>query len=183
MRKADVVLAALAVAALVATGVGVARSDDWTAERTVHFAEGTAPLQAMGPNATAAAPARYSWAAPANATGARLQVAIDFAGQAVQGGNAIVTVRGIAPTGAALTPATFTLAIPQGATAAHGDFAYNTTWLDVPGPERDTRDPEARMWTRPLALEVIVERPSDVPVAQYAFTAGVAGVFTVYAAA
>ncbi len=44
----------------------------------------------------------------------------------------------------------------------------------------DTRDPDGVNWDGPLVIFVSVERPSDVPLASYSFTAQVGGRFVTY---
>ncbi len=173
------VLAVLIVAALAATGAGVAKSDDWTGERTFTYGSASVPLESQGPMPAAAAPARFEWAAPDDATGVRLEFVVDFAGQAIQGGSATIRVSGTAPDGTQLPVQTRSLPVAQGATSAQAGFAYNATWLEEPGHVRDTQEPAPRHWQRPLVVLVSVERPGDLPAATYAFSASAAGAFTV----
>lgn len=181
MAKPDLVLLALAAVAVVATTVGALKSDDWTGERTYRFGETQQPLPPQEAQPAGSAPARFEVPVPPNGTGLRATVQVDFTGQAVQGGTAVVRIGGTGPDGKPLPTLTRTLAIEQGATSGGASFAYNATWLDVPGAVRDTRVPAGTAWERPLVLLVTVERPSDAPLAGYAFTAGLAGSFTRYA--
>lgn len=184
MHKGDLVLGVLIVAALVVTGVGVAKSDDWTQERTYRFANSEVPLAQQGPTPAASAPARLEWPVPDGATGTRLQLTVEFTGQAVQGGSATIRVSGTAPDGTPLPVQTRPMPIGPGATSAQVDFGYNATWLDAPAKVRDTREPEARHWERPLAVLVSVERPGDVPGGtSYAFAVTALGVAVVATAA
>lgn len=182
VRKADIVLVALGLAALVLTGVAVAKSDAWTGERTYRYASVAAPLAAQGPSTAGSVPARFEWPAPDNSTGTGIEVAIAFSGQAVQGGAVIVRVSGVAPDGTQLPVQTRTFAVAQGATSGGIDFAYNASWATQPHKVRDIQAPSAWHWEKPLLVLVTVERPADVPAASYSFTAAVTGSFTVFAA-
>lgn len=181
VRKVDVVLVALGVVVAVATAVGVAKSDDWTGERTYTFTATEVALPAQGPVPAGSAPARFEWPAPANATGATLEVRVSATGQAVRGGVAIIRVGGVAPDGTNLPPETHTMAIGQGSTANDIGFSYNVTWAEAPDRVRDTQVPGARAWDGPLVVTVTVERPSDLPAATYSFTAAANGTFAAYA--
>lgn len=173
--KAIVVVAGLAVAALLVTALGVAKSDDWSGERTYRFDATMQDLASQGPLAAGAAPAKFTWEAPSNATAANYTIVVAFSGQAVQGGSAVVRAKATAPDGQT-TSTTGTLAIPQGATSGELTLQLTFVWHDLPGKVRDTRQPDGLDWEAPLALEVTVERPSDLPVANYAFTATASGV-------
>lgn len=177
-----VIIAVLAVAALVLTGVGVAKSDAWTDERSYRFTAATVDLAAQGPTPASATPARFEWAAPVNATGLRLNATVAFTGQAVQGGSATVRITVIAPDGHALPSVTRALNIGQGATSASLDIGHAVTWADVPSTVRDTQQPESMAWGKPIVVQVSVDRPSDVPVATYAFTVSVTATATTFAA-
>lgn len=183
MHKADLVLGVLAVLALVLTGVAVAKSDDWTGERSYTYASAAVPLASQGPTGVGSVPTRFEWPAPINATGMRVNVTIAFSGQAVQGGSAIVRVAGIAPDGTQLPVQTRSLAIGQGATSAELVFDYAASWMDVPGRVRDTQQPPAQGWDKPLVVTVTVDRPGDLPAASYAFTATLVGESDRYTAA
>lgn len=183
MRKVDVVLVALGVVAAVATTVAVAKSGDWTGERTYTFAEGVVPFAEQGPTPAASAPARFEVPAAANATGATVDVLVAYSGQAVQGGMAVIRVAGVAPDGTNLQPLTKTMAIGQGNTAGEVAFTFNATWAEAPETVRDTQTPDGYSWEMPLVLSVTVERPSDLPAATYAFTASVSGTFDAFVAA
>lgn len=180
MARPDLVLFALAAAALIGTTVGALKSDDWTGERTYRFHGTLEAMPAQEARPAGSAPARFEIAVPLNGTGAIATVDVAFAGQSVQGGTAVVRIGGTAPDGSPLPTVTRTLAIGQGATSASGSFAYNATWMQEPGDVRDTRRPAGQAWPQPLVLLVTVERPSDAPVANYAFTAALAGSFTTY---
>lgn len=182
MHKADVALVALAVLALVLTGVGVAKSDAWTGERTYRYGSASSPLAAQGPTATGSTPTRFAWDAPVNATGLALNVTIAFSGQAVQGGSATVRVSGVAPDGSQLPVQTRSLPIAAGATSSTLSFDYGATWLQEPSKVRDTQAPAARAWDKPIVVLVSVQPPSDLPAASYAFTAALSGEATSYAA-
>ena len=178
MRRSDAVLVVLLVAALAVTGVGVAKSDDWTGERTYRFASAQRPLEQQDGVPAGAAPARLEWAAPDNATGVQLDMLVDFAGQSVQGGAATIRVSGTAPDGSQLPVQTRTLAIAPGATSAQASFGYNATWLEPRSTVRDTQEPPAVRWEQPLVVLVSVDRPGDTPVSNYAFTVSATGAFT-----
>lgn len=182
MRKVDVLLVALGVVAAVATTVAIAKSDDWTGERTYTVRATDVALAAQGPVPAGSAPARFEWPAAANATSATLAVEVAFTGQAVRGGVAVVRIGGVAPDGTNLAPVTFHLPIGQGATASGATIPFNATWAEVPGKVRDTRVPDGVQWGKPLVVTVTVEQPSDLPAATYAFTASASGAFAAYAA-
>jgi hypothetical protein len=179
VHKADAVLGVLIAAALVATGVGVAKSDDWTGERTYRHGSGELPLAPQGPMPAGSAPARFEWAAPDNATGVRLDVIVEFTGQAVQGGSATIRVSGTAPDGSQLPVQTRPMAVAPGATSSQAAFGYNATWTREPAKVRDTQPPASLRWERPLVVLVTVERPGEPAVATYAFTASATGAFAV----
>lgn len=181
MRKVDVVLVALGVVAAVATTVAIAKSDDWTGERTYTFTVTDHAAPAQGPVPAGSAPARFEWAAPANATGATLDIRVSATGQAVRGGVAIIRVSGVAPDGSNLPPETHTMAIGQGSTSNDIGFRFNTTWAETPDRVRDTQEPAGMAWEKPLVVTVTVERPADLPAATYAFTASANGTFATYA--
>ncbi|MEK6974961.1 MAG: hypothetical protein AABY18_01300 [Candidatus Thermoplasmatota archaeon] len=183
MRKVDVVLVALVVVAAAATAIAVAKSGSWTEERTYSFAATQVSLAAQGPAPASSAPARFEWPAAANATGASLTVFVNFTGQAIQGGQAIVRIAGLAPDGSNLAPATRTLDVVQGSTAGGTSLLYNATWADVPGDRRDTGVPEGMAWQKPLVITVTVERPGDLAAASYSFTASVGGSFAAFVVA
>lgn len=182
MRKADLILAALMVAALAASALGAINSDAWTGERTIRFVTATVPLGDQEPVAVSATPGRLEWNLPNNATSIRLNVTVTFAGQAVQGGSATVSLRATTPDGKTVTPATASLAIPQGATSATASFSYNATWANVPATTDDTRVPASVVWGMPFVLEITVERPADVGIATYSFMGAATGSTTTYAA-
>jgi hypothetical protein len=183
MRKADIVLAVLAVAAVAATAVGGFSGDRWTGERTLHFTSHDEGLAEQGPSPATGAGARFNWTMPDNATSANLTVDLSFSGQAIRGGSATVSVRITTPDGES-HPVTASWAIPQGATTAEKTVTANVTWDVLPTTLRDTTDSgHARPWTRPLEVVVVVERPADVPLAQYAFTATASGSVAVFVAA
>ena len=171
-------LVVLMVVALAVTAVGVAKSDDWTGERTYRFGTAQLPLVQQGPAAASSAPARLEWVAPDNATAVSLDLLVDFAGQAVQGGAATIRVSGTAPDGSQLPVQTRTLAIAPGATSAQASFGYNATWLAARGAVRDTQSPAALHWDQPLLVLVSVDRPGDTPASAYAFTVSATGSFT-----
>jgi hypothetical protein len=184
MRKADVVLAVLAVLALVATAVGGLSGDRWTQERTLRFASHVQPLAPSELQPAGGAGARFNWTLPDNATSANLTVSLYYTGQAVRGGSATVTVRVTAPTGEGQPPITSSWTIAQGATAAETTLTVDATWAKMPGDLRDTtEDGHARVWDRPLEVLVLVEQPSDLPLARYSFTAQVSGTVLAFAKA
>ena len=184
MRKADVVLAVLVVLAVAATAVGGLSGDRWTQERTLHFASHAQPLAPSGLEPAGGAGARFNWTLPDNATSANLTVSLYFSGQAVRGGSATVSVRVTAPTGEGQPPVTSSWTIAQGATGAETTLMVNATWAWMPGTMRDTTDEgHARVWDRPLEVLVLVEPPSDLPLAQYSFTAQVSGTVLAFAKA
>lgn len=184
MRKADVVLAVLIVAAVVATAVAGLSGDRWTHERTLHF---TSAPQALPPSALVAASgagAHFNWTVPDNATSANLTVSLYFEGQALRGGSATVSVRITRPDGDGEPPVVVSWAIPQGATSAETTVNASAMWDTMPDSFRDTTgEGHGRTWSRPLEVAVLVERPGDLPLAQYAFTAQVSGTVAVFAQA
>lgn len=184
MRKADVVLAVLAVVALAATAVAGVSGDRWTGERTYRFESRQTLLPPSELSPAGGAGARFNWTVPDNATSADLNVTLYYSGQAFRGGNAIVSVRVTTPDGRNHPPVTQSWAIPQGATS--GEMALNTSavWDHMPETLRDTSaEGHGRVWTKPLQVFVTVEEPSDVPLANYGFTATVTGSLNVYRAA
>ena len=184
VRKSDVVLAILAVLAVAATAVGGLSGDRWTGERTLRFASHS---QSLPPSELAPAGgggASFNWTLPANATSANLTVSLYYNGQAVRGGSATVTVRVTPPTGKGDPPVTTSWTIAQGATSAETTLTVESTWDEMPSKLRDTTDQgHSRAWTEPLEVVVTVEPPSDLPLAQYSFTAQVSGPVTVFAKA
>ena len=180
--KAIVGVAVLAAAAVLVTVLGVAKSDDWTGERTYRFDATTQALESQGPLAASVAPARFTWGTPSNATAANYTVVVAFSGQAVQGGNAIVRAKATAPDGQTAS-AIGTLALAQGATSGELTLRLAIAWHGLPAEVRDTRQPDGLRWEVPLAIDVAVEQPSDLPVATYAFTATVSGVATAFVGA
>jgi hypothetical protein len=154
VRKADIVLAVLVVAAVVATAVGGLSGDRWTDERTLRFATHEEPLSVLGPQ-------------PGGGSG----------------GSATVSVRITTPDGRSQPPVTRSWTIPQGATSAATTVNATVAWDEAPESFRDTTDEgHARLWTRPLVAVVVVERPADVALGQYAFTATASGTLFVFAA-
>jgi hypothetical protein len=183
VRKADIVLAVLVVAAVVATAVGGLSGDRWTDERTLRFATHEEPLSVLGPQPAGGAGARFEWPLPANATAANLTFELAFSGQAFSGGSATVSVRITTPDGRSQPPVTRSWTIPQGATSAATTVNATVAWDEAPESFRDTTDEgHARLWTRPLVVVVVVERPADVALGQYAFTATASGTLFVFAA-
>ncbi|HUR24971.1 MAG TPA: hypothetical protein VM327_03025 [Candidatus Thermoplasmatota archaeon] len=184
MRKADLVLASLVVLALAATAVGGLSGDRWTGERTLTFTSHSEDLPASETMAAGPGGARFNWTLPDNATEANLTVSLHFSGQALRGGSATVSVRVTAPTGNGQPPATSSWTIPQGATEADTTLTVEAAWARTPGRLRDTTARgHGLTWTMPLEVVVLVEQPSDLPLAQYAFTAQVSGTVTVFAKA
>lgn len=183
MAKPDLVVFALAALAVVATTVGALKSNDWTDERTYRFEAALAPVPGQEPQAAGSAPARFEVPAPDNATALTATIDVAFTGQALQGGTAVVRVGGTAPDGTPLPTVTRAFAVDQGATSASLSIPYNATWSEVPGSVRDTQRPDGQAWAQPLVVLVTVERPSDAPVANYAFTTSLAGTFATYASA
>lgn len=182
MVKAFLVVGLLAVAALGVTVLAVAQSDAWTGERTYSFQATTAALPASEPLPAGAAPARFSLNLPANATAVAGEATIAFTGQAVQGGNAAVRIKTIAPDGRTTATTTALLPVAQGATSGQVVVPFNLTWLEVPASVTDTQQPDGQAWALPLRIEITVERPADLPVATYGFTATLAGTLAGYAA-
>jgi hypothetical protein len=176
VRKVDVVLVALGVVAAVATTVAIAKSDDWTGERTYTFSSSSdTVLPDQGPIPAGSAPARFEWVVPDNATGILATIAVNYQAQAVQGGQAIVRISGTAPDGSSLPVVTWTL--PVSGTSGTQAQAYNASWQETPRDVRDTRQPDGMHWEGPLVVLVTVERPADVPLASYSFTAQAGGRF------
>lgn len=184
VRKADIVLAVLVVLAVAATAVGGLVGERWTGERTLHFASHAEPLAASAAEPAGAGGARFNWTLPDNATAANLTVALSFNGQAVRGGSATVSVRVTAPDGEGQPPVTSSWTVPQGATSAETTLIVEASWREMPGSLRDTTDEgHSVAWPRPLEVVVLVEQPSDLPLAQYSFTAQVSGTVMVFAKA
>lgn len=184
MRKADVVLTVLAVVALVATAVAGLSGDRWTGERTYRFESQSVLLPPSELSPAGGAGARFNWTVPDNSTSANLTVSLYYSGQAFRGGNAIVSIRVTTPDGRDQPPVTQSWVIPQGSTSEEMTLNASAMWDQVPETLRDTSDEgHGRMWTKPLQVLVTVEEPSDVPLANYGFTASVTGSLDVYRAA
>ena len=138
------------------------------------------------PSGTAVSPAggagaRFNWTVPDNATSANLTLTLYYSGQAFRGGNAIVSVRITTPDGNNAPPLTQSWAIPQGSTGEEMTLNASAVWARLPETLRDTSaDGHARIWAKPLVVWVTVEQPSDVPLANYDFTATVSGFLTVF---
>lgn len=184
VRKSDLVLGLLALAAIAATAVGALSGDRWTEERTLRFAtsEQTLPPSELVP--AGGGGARFNWTMPDNATAANLTISLYFEGQALRGGNAIVSVRVTMPDGRDAPPVVASWTIPQGATSAQTSVNASAVWDQMPAELRDTTEAgHGTTWSRPLEVLALVERPSDLPLAQYAFTAQVSGTLQVYARA
>jgi hypothetical protein len=180
VRKSDAVVAALAVLAVVATAVGGLSGDRWTEERTLRFAGHQQPLPPAGASAGPGG-GLLNWTVPDNATSANVTVTVDFSGQAVRGGTATVSLRLTAPDGTPQPPATKAFPIPQGATSAQVVLNASAVWDSQPNHLRDTRSGgHTRSWDRPLQALVIVQAPSDLPVARYSFTASGTGTVSFY---
>ena len=181
MRQADIVIVVLAVLAGTATLVGAMSGDRWTDERLVRFETGA---QALAPTDLAdvgRSGHTFTWELPANASSAAVLVNLYFEGQAVQGGSATVTLRFTGPDGEVQAPITSTWAIPQGATSAETQVNGTAAWIEVPRTQRDTTSSAHGVaWDAPLQLQVVVQPPSDLPLATYGFTAGVTGQVTTY---
>lgn len=166
------ILAVLAALALVATGIAVAKSDAWTGERRYTFAATAIALEPQTMPA-GSAPARFEWPAPANATGVQVNATVSFTGQAAQGGSAVIRLRVVAPDGTNMPSITKSLPIGAGQTTASITLEHTVSWAELPAPLRDNHQPEGLAWTGPLQVFVTVDRPGDLPVASYAFTANV----------
>jgi hypothetical protein len=174
----------LGVAALAATAAGALGGDRWTDERTVRFATAQQDLAAAGPLPAGGAGATFNWTMPANATAASFNVTLAFSGQALQGGSATVSVRATGPDGRDHPATTRSWTIPQGASSASLELNLTVAWADVPATLRDTDSGSHGLaWSQPLRLHVVVEAPSDLPVASYGFTAAASGRLTTYSAA
>lgn len=183
VRKSDVVVAVLAVLAVVATAVGGLSGDRWTDERTLRFASHEQPLPPVGAPATSGG-GLLNWTVPDNATSANVTVTVAFSGQAVRGGTATVSLRLTAPDGTVQPPVTAAFPIPQGATSAQVVLNASAFWDSQPNALRDTTSGgHARPWDRPLEALVVVQPPSDLPVARYSFTASGTGTVAYYTAA
>ena len=183
VRKGDIVLGIVVVLALAATAVAALSGDRWTGERTLTFAEhsGTLPPSDLLP--ASGSGARFNWTLPDNATSANLTLALYFEGQSFRGGQAIVSIRVTTPDGMSQPPVTRSWTLAQGATSSEMMVDLGVRWDDVPASLRDTTDEgHTHSWARPLEVVVVVERPSDVPLASYDFEASVTGSITVFAA-
>ncbi|MHB1260983.1 MAG: hypothetical protein ACYC2H_04625 [Thermoplasmatota archaeon] len=184
MRKADLVLAVLAVVAVAATAVAGLSGDRWTGERTYRFESHQESLPPSELSPAGGAGARFNWTVPDNATSANLTITLYYNGQAFRGGNAIVSVRITTPDGENQPPVTQSWVIPQGSTGEEMTLNASAVWDHMPRTLRDTSGhSHARTWTKPLVVLVTVEQPSDVPLANYEFTASVSGSVTVFRAA
>jgi hypothetical protein len=184
VRKADVILGILVVVALVATAVAGLSGDRWTGERTLSFAESSQPLPPSELVPASGAGASFNWTVPDNATSANLTVMLYYSGQAFRGGTAIVSLRLTTPDGQSVPTVTRSWIIPQGATSGEMTVDVGAVWDEAPETFRDTTDEgHQRAWSRPLELVVVVERPSDVPLATYGFEASVTGTLSVFASA
>jgi hypothetical protein len=182
MRKADIVLAVLAAAAVVATAVAELSGDRWTEERTLRFTSQAQPLSPSALAPAGGAGASFNWTVPDNATSANLTVSLYFEGQALRGGSATVSVRVTTPSGDSEPPVTQAWVIPQGATSLEMTLNATAMWDEMPASFRDTTAAgHGRSWSRPLVVAIVVERPSDLPLAQYGFTAQVSGTVSVFA--
>lgn len=180
-HRRRIAIAVLAALALVVTGIAVAKSDDWTGERRYTFTQTTTDLAPQTMPA-GSAPARFEWPAPANATAMTVNVTVTFSGQAAQGGSAVVRIRVVAPDGTNLPSTTKAMSIGAGQTSASLTLEHAVAWAQAPPDVRDTRPPEGIAWTGPLQLFITVDRPADLPLASYAFTANVTGTVTSFAA-
>jgi hypothetical protein len=184
VRKADVVLAILAVVALAATAVAGLSGDRWTGERTLRFATHDVALAPSPLEDVGGAGASFNWTVPDNATAANLTISLYFQGQAFRGGSATVSVRIVAPTGENEPPVTQSWVIPQGATSGEMSLTAFSMWDEAPESFRDTTsEGHGRSWSRPLEVLLTIGAPSDVPLAQYSFTAQVSGTVSVFAQA
>lgn len=184
MRKADLVLAILVVAAVAATAVGGLSGDRWTEERTLHFSSHAEALAPQGSIPATGAGARFNWTLPDNATAANLTIALSYSGQAIRGGTATVSVRVTTPDGQGQPPVTQSWTIPQGSTSAEATVNLTAVWAETPMALRDTTDEgHALMWGRPLEVLVTVDRPGDLPLAQFTATASASGTVLVFRAA
>ncbi|MEA3135834.1 MAG: hypothetical protein QOJ26_1682 [Thermoplasmata archaeon] len=183
MRKADLVLAVIAVVAVAATAVAGLSGDRWTHERTLRFASHQSDLSPTDLQPANGAGAHFNWTIPDNATATNLTVTLYFSGQAIRGGSATVSVRMTTPDGKGQPPVTQSWAIPQGSTTGQTTLNVSAMWAMMPSEFRDTTsEGHERHWTKPLEVVVLVEQPSDVPLARYAFTASALGTVSTYAA-
>ena len=183
MRKADIAILVLAILAATATLVGALSGDRWTDERVVRFATTSVALEPSDLQPVGGAGTTFNWTMPANATSAAVVVSLYYEGQAIRGGSATVTLRFTGPDGQARPALTTSWAIPQGATTAETQVNATAAWMEVPRTQRDTTSSGAGVWwSEPLEIHVVVQPPSDVPLASYSFTAGVTGHVTTYAA-
>jgi hypothetical protein len=183
MRKADLVLAILVVAAVAATAVGGLSGDRWTDERTLRFSSQEVPLPSQGPTSAGGAGARFNWTVPDNATAANLTIALSFTGQSIRGGTATVSVRVTTPDGKGQPPVTQSWTVPQGSTSGQTVVNVTAIWAQAPTTLRDTTDEgHALAWSRPLEVLVTVDRPADLPLAQFAATATASGTLVVFRA-
>jgi hypothetical protein len=184
MRKADLVLAILAVAALAATAVGGLSGDRWTDERTLHFSSHEQSLPEQGPTPASGAGARFNWTAPDNATATNLTIALSYSGQAIRGGTATVSVRVTTPDGQGQPPVTQSWTIAQGSTSGQITVNLTAVWAEAPLKLRDTTsEGHSFVWDRPLEVLVTVDRPADLPLAQFTATATASGTVWVFQAA
>jgi hypothetical protein len=184
MRKADLVLAILVVAAVAATAVGGLSGDRWTDERTLRFSSQEEALPSQGSMPAGGAGARFNWTVPDNATAANLTLSLTSSGQAIRGGTATVSVRVVTPDGKSQPPVTQSWTIAQGSTSGQTVVNVTVAWAETPDRLRDTTDQgHSLAWDRPLEVLVTVDRPADLPLAQFTTAATASGTLTVYRAA
>lgn len=177
--RRSAILAVLVALALIATGIAVAKSKDWTGEQRYEFTTNSVALEPQVLPA-GSSPARFEWPVPANATGVSINATVSFTGQAVQGGSAVIRVRIVAPDGTNLPSVTKALTIGSGQTTASLAIEHVANWAEVPRPLKDNRDPSPLVWPGPLQVFITVDRPADLPVASYAFTADVMAAVAVF---
>lgn len=183
VRKADLVLAILVVAAVAATAVGGLSGDRWTDERTLRFSSHEEALPSQGPTPAGGAGARFNWTVPDNATAANLTIALTFSGQSIRGGTATVSVRVTTPDGKGQPPVTQSWTIAQGSTSGQTVVNVTAMWAPSPTKLRDTTDQgHSLVWDQPLEVLVTVDRPADLPLAQFAATATASGTLLVFRA-
>lgn len=183
MRGSAIAIVVLVVLAALATLVGGLSGDRWTDERTVRFATADVALPATELLPAGGAGANFNWTLPVNATSADLVVHLYFSGQALRGGSATVSLRFTAPDGRALAPKTVAWPLAQGATSGELEVEASAVWAEVPDRVRDTSSSAHGLhWAQPLRLQVVVESPADLPIANYDFTASATGSVATFAA-
>jgi hypothetical protein len=160
MQKVNFVIAALVVAAIAATVVGLSFFEPH-AEKDLYFVRGSVELDPLVANVPAAG-ATLEWPVPNNGTSAQVQGTLRFAGQAIQGGTAQVRLELQLPDGS-VVPWDGAMQLAPGAQSQVLDFELEGQWAELPSEVK--ADPDhfdaTTAWPQPLVLRVSVTPPSD----------------------